>query len=224
VSGATLARSGGSDVGAAAGPRLSNAMASLAAVLWLVSLAVGFGLLWRYKSTPGGGPERPPAEWPAESGIFRNSGGATLLMFVHPRCPCTHASISELARLLARAPVRLQTHVIVAEPAGVAAGWTDTELVRRAHGIPGVDVFRDEAGREAARFHAVVSGLAVLYDATGRRLFSGGITASRGHEGDSFGQERLLAVLSGRHADRDESPVFGCALGAGPASAVNRGT
>jgi hypothetical protein len=198
-------------------------MASVAAALWLASLATGFGVLLRYKSTPGGGQGRPPAQWPAQSAIVRNPNGTTLLMFVHPRCPCTHASISELARLLARGPARLQTHVVISEPAGVPAGWTDTELVRRAHAIPGVDVLRDEAGREAARFHAVVSGLAVLYDASGRRLYSGGITASRGHEGDSFGQERLRAVLSGRHADRDESPVFGCALG-GPASAANRGT
>jgi len=223
VSGATLARVGGSHDRAAARPRLSNGMASVAAALWLASLAVGFGVLWRYKSTPGG-QGRPPVQWPAQSAIFRNPNGATLLMFVHPRCPCTHASISELARLLARVPTRLQTHVVVAEPAGVPVGWTDTELVQRAHAIPGVDVVRDEAGREAARFHAIVSGLAVLYDASGRRLFSGGITASRGHEGDSFGRERLLAALSGKPADRDESPVFGCALSSGPAAAANRGT
>lgn len=223
MSGATFAGAGGSHAGAAARPRLSNVMASVAMAFWVASVAVGFGVLWKYKSTPSGSQERPPAEWPAQSGIHRNQGGATLLVFVHPRCPCTHASISELARLLARAPTQLQTHVVVSEPAGVPAGWTDTELVRRARGIPGVEVLQDDEGREAARFHAVASGLTVLYDASGRRLFSGGITASRGHEGDSFGQERLLALLSGRHADRDDSPVFGCALG-GPAAAANRGT
>jgi hypothetical protein len=81
-------------------------------------------------------------------------------------------------------------------------------------------VLQDEDGREAARFHAVVSGLAVLYDVSGRRLFGGGIAPSRGH-GRQLRQEQLLAVLSG-NADRDESPVFGCALGA--RLTANRGT
>ena len=47
----------------------------------------------------------------------------------------------------------------------------------------------------------------------GRRLFSGGITPSRAHEGDSFGRRRILAILHGEKADRDTSPVFGCGLG-----------
>jgi hypothetical protein len=34
----------------------------------------------------------------------------------------------------------------------------------------------------------------------------------RGHEGDSFGQERIVALLAGGTADRADSPVFGCPL------------
>jgi len=195
----------------------------LAAALWIAAVAAGFGFLFKYKATPASGQGRPPEQWPTASAIPRNPDGATLLMFVHPRCPCTQASISELARLLAAAPVHLSTEVIVAQPDGTPDGWTDTELVRRARAIPGVEVLRDGEGQEAARFRAVASGLAVLYDRNGRRVFSGGITSSRGHEGDSFGRRRLLAALSGRTADRDESPVFGCALGT-PASKGNPGT
>ena len=88
-----------------------------------------------------------------------------------------------------------------------------TGLADRAASVPGVTLVRDEGGREAARFRALASGLTVLYGADGRRLFSGGITASRGHEGDSFGRRRLLALLDGRPTDRDDSPVFGCTLG-----------
>ena len=208
---------------AAASPRLSNGMAAVAAALWVVAVATGFAFLLKYKTTPAGDQGRPPELWPTASAIPRNPDGATLLMFVHPRCPCTQASISELARLLAAAPADISTEVIVAQPDGTPDGWTDTELVRRASAISGVHVLRDAHGREAARFRAVASGLAVLYDRNGRRVFSGGITSSRGHEGDSFGQRRLLAALSGRTPDRDESPVFGCALGT-PASKSNPGT
>jgi hypothetical protein len=96
----------------------------------------------------------------------------------------------------------------------VPADWASTGLAQRAAAVPGVTLVRDEGGREATRFRALASGLTVLYGPDGRRLFSGGITASRGHEGDSFGRRRLLAILDGHPADRDESPVFGCALGA----------
>jgi hypothetical protein len=44
-------------------------------------------------------------------------------------------------------------------------------------------------------------------------MFTGGITGARGHEGDNVGLSRVLALLGGRSADRNESKVFGCALG-----------
>ena len=74
-------------------------------------------------------------------------------------------------------------------------------------------VIRDEGGAEALRFRAAASGLVLLYDGQGRLRFAGGITSSRGHEGDSFGRRRILAVLAGASADREDAPVFGCAFG-----------
>ncbi len=70
----------------------------------------------------------------------------------------------------------------------------------------------DLAGREAALFSVSTSGTTVLYDAGGARLFAGGITSARGHEGNSFGQQRLVALLGHGAADRGDSPVFGCGL------------
>jgi hypothetical protein len=178
---------------------------------WTAAVALGFGLLQRYKSTPGE-QERPPARWPRESRIALDSRRATLVMFAHPRCPCTSASLSELARLLATSGDAVRAHVVVLRPGDVGEDWDRAALWGRAAAIPGVAVVRDDDGAEAERFHAFTSGLVVLYSARGERLFSGGITASRGHEGDSFGRRRILALLEGRPADKDESPVFGCAL------------
>ena len=176
-------------------------------------MAAGFAVLWRYKSTPAD-QERPPSRWPAESRLTLSPDRPTLLVFAHPHCPCTQATISEMGRLLARIPDRVSTYVLMVEPPGVPAKWADTGLWQRAAALPGVTLWRDEGAREAGRFRAQASGLTVLYDSAGRRLFSGGITASRGHEGDSFGRRRLLALVDGRPADRDDSPVFGCTLGA----------
>ncbi len=185
----------------------------LALALWVAALAGGFTILLGYKSTPGAMDARPSDAWPAGSRLKQNPQGATLVMFAHPRCPCTHASISELARLMARLSDRVEAHVVFVRPPGVPADWEQTDLRRRAAGIPGVTVTSDENGVEAERFHALTSGLTLVFDREGRRVFQGGITPSRGHEGDSFGRERIISLLTTGKADRNDSPVFGCALG-----------
>jgi hypothetical protein len=83
-------------------------------------------------------------------------------------------------------------------------------------------VLRDEGGREGSRFAVGTSGGVVLYDTRGRLLFRGGITAARGHEGDSFGQERIASLLTTGAADRADAPVFGCALEDEPPSRTPR--
>jgi hypothetical protein len=174
-------------------------------------VADGFGRLMEYKSEPGDA-AAAPARWPSGSRVTRNTDGATLVLFAHPRCPCTRASISELARLLARFPERLSARVVFLRPADAGAEWDETDLVRRAAAIPGATTVRDDDGAEAARFRALTSGAAVLYDRNGRLLFAGGLTASRGHEGDSAGLRRITSLLRTGHADRRDAPVFGCAL------------
>jgi hypothetical protein len=56
------------------------------------------------------------------------------------------------------------------------------------------------------------SGAVLLYSSDGKLLFQGGITPARGHQGDSFGRQRILALLDGDAPDRRDAPVFGCAL------------
>jgi hypothetical protein len=133
-------------------------------------------------------------------------------MFAHPRCACTRASLVELGKLLARVPGRVAPVVVFAHPEGAADDFGRTEMRTLASSLPGVTVLDDDRDAEAHRFGASTSGAVLLYDTTGRLAFSGGLTAVRGHEGQSFGQERIVALLLTGRADRDDSPVFGCAL------------
>jgi hypothetical protein len=185
-------------------------------------VGAGFAAVWKYKSTPGAPDDSPPMAWPAASRIERQPDRPVLLLFAHPQCPCTRASVRELARLMARVRDRVDAHVLALRPTDVGEEWDGAWLWSAAAEIPGVTVTADADGREAARFHAATSGQTLLYDARGRLAFSGGLTASRGHEGDSFGQRRIVALLTTGAADRPDSPVFGCALfardrGAAPA-------
>jgi hypothetical protein len=133
-------------------------------------------------------------------------------MFAHPHCPCSRSSIGELNRLLTRCEGPTAVHVLFIRPKEVADGWTETSLRKSAEAIPGVDVQLDPLGEEARRFGAESSGYVVLYSPEGRLLFSGGITAGRGHAGDNAGENFVVAALNSQKASLKRTPVFGCSL------------
>src|SRR5687767_2054935 len=67
---------------------------------WAAVVTVGTRTLWSYSLTEGTA-AIAPATWPHGSRIARVDGRATLLLvFAHPRCPCTKATISELAKVM----------------------------------------------------------------------------------------------------------------------------
>jgi hypothetical protein len=80
-------------------------------------------------------------------------------------------------------------------PHGTPDGWDDTDLRRSAAEIPGVTVMSDLDEAEADLFSAQASGQTMLYDASGKLLFSGGITASRGHSGDNAGSSSIVSFV-----------------------------
>ncbi len=192
-------------------PSRSGTLTAAFVAAWALAVGGGFVALLRYKSEPGAA-ARAPRRWPATSAFAAPAAQPTLLVFAHPRCPCTQATVSELARLMTDLAGKLTARVVIVRPAGADEGWRDTLLERRAAGIPGVSVVADENGREAERFHVVASGTALLYDATGALRFSGGITPSRGHEGDNAGRRRISDLVLRGRTDREDAPVFGCTL------------
>jgi len=188
---------------------MSNRTATFLVAAWAVVVAAGFVGMARYKSIAGSMAEAP-ARWPQATKLARNEGRPTLVMFAHPHCSCTRASLAELNRLAAERS--FDTLVVFLSPSGAPADFVQSDLWRSASAIPRARVVRDEGGVEAQRFGAGTSGAALLYAGDGTLLFRGGITPARGHEGDSFGSERLRAILDGRPADRHDAPVFGCQL------------
>ena len=178
---------------------------------WGLAACSGLIVMSNYANRPGVG-ATPPTRWPLASRIERPEGLATLVMLVHPRCPCSRASIEELDRLMVRSRGLVATRVLFLKPSDVSEDWEKTDLWRSAAAIPGVQVMRDDDGVEAARFGAATSGQVILYDRDGRLLFSGGITASRGHAGDNDGRDAIVSLLGGGRGTRHSSPVFGCSL------------
>jgi hypothetical protein len=179
--------------------------------IWLFCIAAGLEVLFNYENSPG---REGPAvvDWPSTTRILRDSAHSTLIMFAHPQCPCTRASLGELNLLMTHCQGRVTAHVVFFKPEEFTADWTKTDLWRSAEAIPGVRVRVDEGGVESELFHAQTSGFTVLYDTQGRLLFRGGITSARGHSGDNAGRAALQALIRGDSADQTHTRVFGCSL------------
>ncbi len=180
------------------------------AALWVSCLSIGMLLLTKTAGKPGTQVEAPP-NWPKGSSIVPNPNEPTLVMFAHPRCSCTRASLAELDRLLAQSPTRVCAHVVFIQPTETDQNWTGGELWRTAEKIPGVQVHADAGGVEAQRFNVETSGDVLLYGADAILRFHGGITMARGHEGDNAGRSAILAILKGKKT-QSSGLVFGCAL------------
>lgn len=183
--------------------------------VWLLLVGVGAASILRYANTPGR-ETNPPAQWPETTRISPGKTLPTLVMFAHPRCPCTYASLDELAQVAADCPGHFDAQVWFIKPPETDNNWTNTTLWRKAVSIPGVTVHCDDNGLETARFHAETSGQTVLYDLSGRLLFHGGITGSRGHTGDNPAQLALETLLKKEISHPIESTVYGCSLFSAP--------
>ncbi len=180
-------------------------------LLWAALLVAGFAAVELETNSPGE-LGNAPARWPAESAIPRAAGKSTLVMFLHPHCPCSDASIAELERVAARVGAPCEVVVVLVVPPASPAGWEQTRLWRRVSGMPGTTVFTDYNGAEARRFGALTSGVSMVYDAAGALAFHGGVTPARGHEGDNAGKASAECCLRGDEPRDHSSCVYGCPL------------
>jgi hypothetical protein len=167
---------------------------------WILTVGAGLTMLWAYAGTPGPPAAALPA-WPAAA-FARDAGKPALVLFLHPQCPCSRATVSELARRLAEVHASPAVYALIYRPSEARAGWEHTDLWDSAAAIPGVHVMTDDGGAMAHAFGAIVSGQALLYDAAGALQFSGGITGARGHEGDNPGHSAVREFLNGDHRPR----------------------
>jgi hypothetical protein len=184
---------------------------SVAAVLWFSMVSGGLWLTWNYQNTPGVAASAP-VKWVMESRIQRTRELPTLVLAIHPHCPCSRATIGELALLMAHVQGLVNANVVFVKPHEFSEDWEKTDLWKSASGIPGVTVMTDEDGVEAAHFGSRTSGQVVLYDADGQLIFSGGITSSRGHSGENEGRSAIASWLISRNDPTSQTQVFGCSL------------
>jgi len=189
-------------------------------VLWLSLSSAALYALAEY-GTEAGEVAPAPAQWPAAlpTGITPADDKATVVLFAHPLCPCTRATLVEFESLTNRLYGLFDLHVLFFEPSDPSAMpdvWGASDLRHLAASLPGTQLHADVDGQLAHHFGAYTSGQVLLYDTAGSLRFAGGITPSRGHTGSNPGRGTLVSnILSDPGVDPLApvlNPVFGCGL------------
>lgn len=179
---------------------------------WFLFVFAGFYLLEIYSNSPGmSGPQ--PIHWPTnQSELVFEKGHEKMVVFIHPRCPCSRATLVELSKLVSRFPHRFDLDIVFYHPLTADAKWFNTTNWDLAKGIPNAVLHSDPDGKLAMKFGALTSGHTLLFNSEGFRVFSGGITGARGHEGDNLGTDAITNYLTHQVIPTQQTRVFGCAL------------
>ncbi len=190
------------------------------AVLWLFLVSGALYAMADY-GTQSGRSEQAPAQWPAglQTMIKPDPARPTLVLFAHPLCPCTRASLWELESITNRLFGMVDLHVLFFEPEDpsvMSTVWEASDLKRMAARLPGTQLHVDVEGRIAKHFGAYTSGQVLLYDTDGSLQFAGGITPSRGHTGSNPGRAAIISAIMSDEGVNPlaprVNPVFGCSL------------
>ncbi len=186
-------------------------MLALVGLALLTIVGAGFGVLWRYDGVPGP-VASVPAHWPATAPFALAQDRPTLILFAHPHCPCTRATVGELDHIVARCRDRVHTVVYFLSDPSRGDAWTHSDLWTSVARIPGVEILSDPRAATAAGFGVWTSGHVLLYAPDGRLLFDGGITDARGHAGDNVGEESVASWVLDGTSKCASTPVYGCLL------------
>ena len=129
-----------------------------------------------------------------------------LIVALHSQCPCSIATIENLIALPPeeRRSIRMTLLFTGPDP-------HHSQLTAKAEALPEAEKQFITEEEIVARYGARTSGQALIYNAEGALVFSGGLTDSRGSAGDSTGMQALADVISGRPCIPN-LPVYGCAL------------
>lgn len=187
-------------------------LAFLCAALWLCLAVTGAVYLSRFEATAAPDVEGYPSVFPAQSRLATDETRPTLVFFAHPKCPCTRASLRELARLMTDLDGRIKTHIVFVKPKGADDEWANTDLRSAAEAIPNANVVIDDDEVETNIFNAQTSSLTLVYDRDANLRFGGGITLGRGHEGNSPGRQAIFDFVISDTNALTKAPVFGCPL------------
>src|SRR5882762_11463884 len=96
--------------------------------LWLGLIVVGYAWLLRYSFAVGKA-ATAPGTIPHGLASSAPSARPQLLLALHPRCPCSRATLTELAKILSRAANACDVTVLLYRPADKPDSWLEGALL-----------------------------------------------------------------------------------------------
>lgn len=191
----------------------ANAKAGLIAggvVIWMVLIGWVMRSWGDYEHTPAIQGEAPRV-WPRESMLTSDSENGTLIVFVHPNCPCSRGALQTIAEAF-----RTSQNFVPRIYAVLSASGLDVTLpsenLALARRIPSAEIRFDGDMSEARRFGATASGTVYFFDGSNQLRFSGGISAGRGDSFDNGFAVALFEAIRQPEFTLVAAPVFGCPL------------
>ncbi len=148
-----------------------------------------------------------PSVFPANNWVKLNTRKNNLVLFLHPHCPCSFATVNELKRVLARTDVDLSVVFIDLDK---SYDLSRQELFKQVSQIKAAKIIIDKNNVMTKAFKVYTSGTILAYNKDGGLIFQGGITAGRGEEGDNLAKNKLVQSL--KCQKMSQAQVFGCSL------------
>lgn len=179
---------------------------------WVGVICLGFVQIYDYTNQPGE-QGQPPLVLPQISN-FEKSNLPKLIFFAHPQCPCSHAGLQELSKILSKLEGRIDTHIVFHHPKEMSLEWVKSSLWKKAKQLKGAAVTIDTDGKMVELFRPKTSGQVYLYSNGEQRplIYSGGVTSTRGHEGDNTGSDAIVNWVLHKKVVPSKFAVFGCSL------------
>src|SRR4051794_21997027 len=101
---------------------------------WAGVLGAGLYYLNSYEARAGAA-AGVSARWPAE-GPALASEGVTIVVFLHPECPCSRATVASLDQIMAHGGGHVRAYVVGVMEEGAPSDWEKSGLLKRAGEIP----------------------------------------------------------------------------------------
>jgi hypothetical protein len=179
--------------------RLRRALWVAAFACWVTAMAAGFHQAMRWEFTPGKSASGAETQ-------NRAGAGPRLVVCLHSQCPCSLATVENLSKLDRESRRKLAIAFVLTGP-----NVRSAPILKKVSQFSDADIRFAAEGEILARYGARTSGQALLYDSSGRLVFQGGLTDSRGTPGDSAGVRAITDTLAGRKCIAS-APVYGCSL------------
>lgn len=183
----------------------------IALLILLLPGFAGMAQLLSYSHQPGEVGSSIPETFPADLQIGTEEQ-AKVVLFYHPKCPCTQATVRCLERLAASFASQPRIIAYAYVPSKEAESWVESATTGKLRTLGNVTVIADRDAEVCRRFDVSTSGHVLVYNKNGELKFSGGITPSRGHEGDCASGTAFLATVNGNSDAKESCPVYGCAI------------